>query len=59
MICPTLYLWSGAPLQLGLDVPGQVGFAVFVQDLVGADGVKVFGVYEQAVHVEKAGAHWR
>ena len=31
-------------LELGFDVPGDVGLAVFVQDLVGADGVEVFAV---------------
>ena len=37
-------------------VPGQVGFAVFAQHLVGADGVEVFGIDEESIHVEEAGA---
>lgn len=46
----------GAALQLGFDAPGQCGPAVAREQVVGADRVEVFGVDEEAVHVEEAGA---
>lgn len=47
---------AGAALQLGLDAPGERGPAVARERFVRADGVEVFGVEEEAVHVEEAGA---
>ena len=38
------YIRSWAPLQLGFDLPREVGFAVFAQDDVVAVGVEVFCV---------------
>jgi len=46
---------GGAALQLGLDGPGEGGPAVALQDHVDAQRVQVFGVEEEAVHVEEAG----
>ena len=51
-------LGPGAALQLRFDVPGEVGFAVVAEDGVGAEGVEVFRVDEEAIHVEEAGADW-
>lgn len=49
-----------AALQLGFDGPRQCGPVVFGEQDVGAEGVEVFGVEEQAVHVEETGADgWR
>ncbi len=50
------YLGARSPLQLGFDFPRQRGFAVLVQDDIIAVGVNVFGVNQQSVHVEEAGA---
>ena len=38
------HLRSGAPLQLGFDLPGEVGLAVFAEDGVVAIGVEVLCV---------------
>lgn len=48
-----------AALQLGFDIPGEVGPVAFAQDDIVAEGVDVFGVEEEAVHVEEAGADRR
>ena len=50
---------SRPALHLRFDVPGERGFAVFVQDGVGTDGVEVFAVDEEAVHVEETGPDGR
>lgn len=50
---------AGAALQLGFDGPGERGLVVAVEQLVGHDGVEVFGVEKEAVHVEEAGADRR
>ena len=49
---------AGAALQLGFDGPGEGGLAVAGEYRVGAFGVLVFGVEEEAVHVEEADADW-
>jgi len=49
---------AGATLELGFDVPGEVGAGVFAQDGVGDEGVDIFGVDQQAVVVEEDGADW-
>ena len=41
---------------MGFDGPGKSGPVVFGEQDVGAEGVEVFGVEEQAVHVEETGA---
>jgi hypothetical protein len=46
---------TGTALQLGFDGPGEGGAVVFGEQDVGAEGVEVFGVEEEAVHVEEAG----
>ena len=46
-----------AALELGFDVPGEGRLVVFVEDRVGAERVEVFGVDQEAVHVEEAGAN--
>ena len=43
-------------LQLRLDIPWYVRFAVLSQDVIRADSVLVFRVNEETVHVEEAGA---
>ena len=50
---------AGTPLHLCFDGPGERGPAVFGEDSIGADGVEVFGVEEEAVHVEEAGSYGR
>ncbi len=50
---------AGAALELGFDVPGEVGAVAFAQDDVVAEGVDVFGVEEETVHVEEAGPDGR
>ena len=50
---------GGAALELGFDVPGHGAGVVGLQEDVVADGVDVFGVYEEAVHVEEACSDWR
>lgn len=47
---------SGAALQLGFDVPGNVRAVVLAKNLVCNDGVGVFRVDEETVHIEDAGA---
>lgn len=47
---------GGAALELGFDAPGEQGAAVGGEDGVGDEAVDVFGVDEEAVHVEEAGA---
>jgi hypothetical protein len=42
--CSVTYLWSGAPLELGFDLPGEVGLAVFAKDDVVTIGVEVLCV---------------
>ncbi len=49
--------WSA--LQLGFYGPGQVWSAVLAEDGVCHFGVGVFGVYEEAIHVEYACPHGR
>ncbi len=50
------YLGARSPLQLCFDFPRQRGLAILVQDDIIAVGVNVFGVNQQSVHVEEAGA---
>lgn len=50
---------AGAALELGFDVPGEIGAVAFAQDDVVAEGVDVFGVEEETVHVEEAGPDGR
>ena len=50
---------SGTALELGFDGPGEGGAAISLEDEVDAQGVEVFGVEEEAVHVEEAGPHRR
>jgi hypothetical protein len=45
-------LGAGAPLELGFDRPGEGGPVVAVEEGVGYDGVEVFAVEEEAVHVK-------
>ena len=45
---------SGPALELGFDTPGEIWFAVFVEDGVCDCGVDFLRVYEEAVHVEEA-----
>lgn len=40
---------------MGFDGPGEGGLVEFGEESVGAEGVEVFGVEEEAVHVEEAG----
>lgn len=42
--CGVTYLGSGAPLELGFDLPGEVGLAVFAKDDVVAIGIEVLCV---------------
>lgn len=42
----------------GFDAPWEIGPAVVVEDGVVDCGVDVFGVDEEAVDVEDAGANW-
>lgn len=49
---------GGAALELGFDAPGEGGAVVGGEDGVGDEAVDVFGVDEEAVHVEEAGADW-
>ena len=51
-------LGSGPALELGFDGPGEIGFAVFMEDVVCDVGVDFLGVYEEAVHVEEACSDW-
>lgn len=53
------YFGSGTALQLGFDLPGEVGATVLFEDDVVAFGVEVFGVDEETVHVEETGADFR
>lgn len=46
-------------MHLGFDVPGKIGFAIFSQDGIGADGVFVLGIDQEAVHVEQTGPNGR
>jgi hypothetical protein len=48
-------------LELGFDGPGEGGAVVFGEEDVCAEGVEVFRVEEEAVHVEETGADggWR
>lgn len=48
--------WAGPALELGFDRPGEGGEGVVLEDCVGDEGVDVFGVEEEAVHVEEEGA---
>ena len=52
---------AGAALELGLDVPGELGagLRVLLEDDVDALRVDVLGVEQEAVHVEEAGSHGR
>lgn len=49
-------LLGGAALELRLYGPREGGLGVLFEDIVDALGVEVFGVEEEAVHVEEAGA---
>lgn len=46
----------GPALELGFDVPGDGGAVVAGEEGIGYGCVFVFGVDEEAVHVEEAGA---
>lgn len=48
------YLVSRPTLELGFDVPGQRRFAVLVEYHVVAQGVDVFRIDEETVHVKEA-----
>lgn len=50
---------AGPALQLGFDIPGEVGPVAFAEDDVIAEGVDVFSVEEKTIHVKEAGADWR
>lgn len=43
---------------MGLDVPREIGAVIFAQDDVVAEGVDVFGVEEESIHVKQAGPDW-
>lgn len=47
---------AGTALHLGFYAPGEGGAVIAVEHLVCALRVEVFGVEEEAVHVEEAGA---
>jgi hypothetical protein len=49
---------GAAALDPGFDGPGEIGLGVFLQDGVDAFCDEIFGVEEQAVHVEEAGCDW-
>lgn len=49
---------AGAALELGFDGPGEAGAVVSFEDGVYAVCVEVFGVEEEAVHVEETGPNW-
>lgn len=46
-------------MHWGFDFPGQIGTAVFLKDEVVAFGVDVFGVEDEAVHVEQTCTDFR
>lgn len=48
---------AGPALELGFDVPGEIGAVAFAEDDVVAEGVDIFGVEEEAIHVEEASSH--
>ncbi len=50
---------AGPALQLGFDVPGEVGPVAFTENHIVAESVDVFGIEEETVHVEEACADWR
>ena len=51
--------WTGSALELGFYGPRDERSTVFLEHEVCADGVFVFGVYEQSVHIEQACSDWR
>jgi len=53
------YGGAGSALELGFYAPGEGGPVVRCEDGVCDEGVDVFGVDEEAVHVEEAGFDWR
>jgi hypothetical protein len=55
----TACFWARSSLELRFDFPGEVWAVVFAQDGVCDGGVGVFGVDEEAVDVEYAGADAR
>jgi hypothetical protein len=52
-------LGARTALEASLDAPGEIGAAVALEDDVDALCIEVFGVKEEAVHVEEAGADGR
>lgn len=48
--------WPWTALQLGFDAPWEVRAVVLPKDLIRNQGVGVFRINEETVHVEDAGA---
>jgi hypothetical protein len=52
-------LGARATLKLGLDGPGEGSLAVLLKDHVDTLGVDVFGIEEEAIHIEETGPDGR
>jgi hypothetical protein len=44
-------------LELGFDEPGEGRAAILLKHIIGTNGVKIFCVQEQTIHVEETGAN--
>jgi hypothetical protein len=49
---------AGTALQLCFDGPGESAASVFCEDSVRTDGIFVFRVQEETVHVEETCPNW-